>query len=453
MNTKTLIVILLAASSALGQTPPDGSVPPVRVDAPAPSSALSGTSSIPAQCSGDQLARDKNGTQACQIVTDSTPASFLLKAHASAPLSTAGNQTGSSIIMRSGEGIRTMVVTAASFVNNTTTVTVRPDGTAVTGTEGTAFECDSVTNTVCATNIAAWIVGLSATDGITACAGAGCTLFTGVAGTVYVWPDPSEPAKFVGNLACSTGAAATITNGANGAALLYGQSLGITLDGQLSNTFYLAPTGSQGQAGIVTTATGTALGTWYANSFVIGSSNGSASTALANASNGFQYGSTGSYIMAAGGTGTSGATTGKIRGEWFQLAWTNASLAACGAGTACDITMGTLAAKMLVKRAFVSITTAAAGPATLTISCGRTGAGFNDWTLANSAKSAADTLWGDNSDGSESGAGLFATFWRDDLPSWTTTTAIKCHFISTVADVNTTTNSSGTLNVLIEAVL
>ena len=177
-------------------------------------------------CSVPSVRPDLDGLQSCGPLTDAAPAAVNISSRSAAPLATGANQTGANLVLRPGSGTHKAVMTAASFVNNTTTFTFTIDGTANTGTEGTAFECDSVTNTVCANNIANWIEGLAGAAGGHACSSGSTTTcttfgFTGVAGTAYFFPAPEDsPGKFIDSIACSTGAAATLTNGTNGAVTL-----------------------------------------------------------------------------------------------------------------------------------------------------------------------------------------------------------------------------------------
>ena len=89
-------------------------------------------------CSSASVRGDIDGVQSCGPLTDVAPATLNINAPAAAPLG-AGSTTGANIVMRPGPGTHKAVLTAASFVNNTTTFTVTVDGTANTGTEGTAF--------------------------------------------------------------------------------------------------------------------------------------------------------------------------------------------------------------------------------------------------------------------------------------------------------------------------
>ena len=193
--------------------------PPNRLAA----SGVISSGATPAACTGDQLVDDNNGKQDCQWTADTVADSSRDYAHSASPVgSSAANRTGAAKVIAGGIGSRYAAVTAASFVNNTTTITFTLDGTANVGTEGTAFECSSVTDAVCATNIAAWADSLT---GIDSCAGAGCTGWTGVSGTFYGYRAIDEPGvAMIDAIATSTGAALTITTGANGPIMLWGQT-------------------------------------------------------------------------------------------------------------------------------------------------------------------------------------------------------------------------------------
>lgn len=118
-------------------------------------------------------------------------------------------------------------------------------------------------------------------------------------------------------------------------------------------------------------------------------------------------------------------TEAKIRTVTSSYTWTTAQVnTALGAGTAGDITVATLPAKTQVVDAMAVITEAATGPATLTVACGRTGATYIDYIVASDAKAAANTVYGDAS--VERGTNLVGY----DLPSYTGTTDVKCHFVA-----------------------
>lgn len=122
-----------------------------------------------------------------------------------------------------------------------------------------------------------------------------------------------------------------------------------------------------------------------------------------------------------------------------RYSWTNAMVTALGAATSGDITVATLPAKTVVTNAYVVITGAAAGPATVTVSVGRTGATYIDYVVESDAKAAANTVYGDAS--AERGTNLTGY----DLPSYTGTTNVVAHFISSGANLNTVTGSTGTI--------
>ena len=117
--------------------------------------------------------------------------------------------------------------------------------------------------------------------------------------------------------------------------------------------------------------------------------------------------------------------------------WTNAMVVALGANLTGDITVCTLPAKTVIKNAYVIITGAGAGPTTLTVAFGRTGAAYIDYIVASDAKAAANTVYG--AVAGERGTNLTGY----DLPSYTGTTAVKLHFISTVLNLDQVTGSTG----------
>lgn len=126
------------------------------------------------------------------------------------------------------------------------------------------------------------------------------------------------------------------------------------------------------------------------------------------------------------------------RGSMVHSAtWSNAQIVALGAVTAGDITAFTLPAKHVVENAYVIITGQGAGTTTLTVSCGRTSASYIDYIVASDAKAAANTVYGDAS--AERGTNLTGY----DLPSYTGTTSIVCNFVSTGANLDQVTGSTG----------
>lgn len=122
-----------------------------------------------------------------------------------------------------------------------------------------------------------------------------------------------------------------------------------------------------------------------------------------------------------------------------RVDWTNAMVTALGATTAGDVSVITLPAKTIVRNAYVVITGAAGTVSTLTVSLGRTGASYIDYIVASDAKAAANTVYGDAS--AERGTNLTGY----DLPSFTGTTTLQAHFVSTGGNLSTVTNSSGSI--------
>lgn len=136
--------------------------------------------------------------------------------------------------------------------------------------------------------------------------------------------------------------------------------------------------------------------------------------------------------------------------------WTNAQVVALGATTTGDITVATLPAKTVVKRALVVILTADTSANALTVSCGdaTVGTPFTNYVLPGDAKAAANTVYGDAISGAETGASLFdaTAKWNPGfLPSYTATTLVTCHFIKTTTNLSTVLTSTG--RVILETAL
>lgn len=130
-------------------------------------------------------------------------------------------------------------------------------------------------------------------------------------------------------------------------------------------------------------------------------------------------------------------TTGQLRTKTDSYTWTNAQVVALGAALTGDIGVATLPAKTVVVNAYVVITGQGAGATTFTVSCGRTSASYIDYIVASDAKAAANTVYGDAS--AERGTNLTGY----DLPSYTGTTTINCHFVTTVQNLDQVTGSTG----------
>lgn len=143
---------------------------------------------------------------------------------------------------------------------------------------------------------------------------------------------------------------------------------------------------------------------------------------------------------------TMSANTGNpVRSAIGHYNWTNAMVTALGASLTGDINVVTLPAKTILKNAYVIIDTACTGVTTLSVSIGRTAASYIDYVVASDAKAAANTVYGDDS--AERGVNLTGY----DLPSFTGTTTIKAHFISTIDNLSAALTCTG--EVVVETVL
>lgn len=110
---------------------------------------------------------------------------------------------------------------------------------------------------------------------------------------------------------------------------------------------------------------------------------------------------------------------------------TNAMVVALGAGLSGNISLCTLPAKTRVENCYIVVTSPAVGPATVTVSVGRTAAAYIDYIVASDAKTAA--TYGDVS--GERGTNLVLY----DVPSFSATTLVNVQMVSTGANLNTVT--------------
>lgn len=142
-------------------------------------------------------------------------------------------------------------------------------------------------------------------------------------------------------------------------------------------------------------------------------------------------------------------TQANVRRVVSSYTWSNAQVVALGAALVGDITVATLPAKTQVRNAYVVITGAAAGPTTVTVSCGDAigGTPFINYVVASDAKAAANTVYGDAA--AERGTSIDVEFYY--MPSYTATTLVTCHFISTVLNLDQVTGSTG--RVILETAL
>lgn len=129
----------------------------------------------------------------------------------------------------------------------------------------------------------------------------------------------------------------------------------------------------------------------------------------------------------------------EMRTVTHSYAWTNAMLVALGASLTGDVNVAVLPAKTQINNAYVVIDSPGTDANTLTVSCGDTGAGANNYILAADAKAAANTLYGDAA--AERGTAIDVEFYY--VPSYTATTTISCRFTKTVANLSTQTGSTG----------
>lgn len=187
-----------------------------------------------------------------------------------------------------------------------------------------------------------------------------------------------------------------------------------------------------GYVGLLTTGNGFILGPVDAKPFILGT-NSTATLTLSAAQD-----VTLPLLTPTAGTMTTTASTSEATATSTRTcrSWTNAMVTALPT-TAGDIAWGTLPAKTIVRNAYVVITGAAAGPATVTVAVGRVSATYIDYIVASDAKAAANTVYGDAS--GERGTNLTSY----DLPSYTGTTVINAHFVSSGANLSTVTGSTG----------
>lgn len=181
---------------------------------------------------------------------------------------------------------------------------------------------------------------------------------------------------------------------------------------------------------------------WNASTSIDGSCTG-CDTTIARSAAGVV--SVTSNVIIAGGVLTASTmtaeTTAQARTVTNSYTWTNAMVVALGAGLTGDINVVTLPAKTRLLNAYVVITGAAAGPATVTVSCGDAIAGtpFINYIVPVDAKAAANTVYGDAV--AERGTSIDIEWYY--LPSYTATTLVTCHFISSGANLDTVTGSTG----------
>lgn len=131
--------------------------------------------------------------------------------------------------------------------------------------------------------------------------------------------------------------------------------------------------------------------------------------------------------------------TGEARKVWNRYDWDNAMVVALGAVGAGDIVAATLPAKTVVSNMYVVITAPDTSANALTVACGRTSALYIDYIVASDAKAAAGTVYGN--DLAERGTNLTGY----DLPNFSGTTTLSCHFIKSITTLDTVTGSTGSV--------
>src|SRR3990167_2322120 len=165
---------------------------------------------------GDVCCHDNDGVRCGWPTTDALADDLRIYGFSASPIGAGANLVGQDLLLAGGEGSMTLVATQANCgAGDTVTVTI--DGTANVCTRdaatdsSTLFTCGA-SDAAMATNMAAC---LTQKTGVDACAGAGCSLFTGVAGTVYVYRDSTEAGGGVLSVS-SSGDHAVAANGTDG---------------------------------------------------------------------------------------------------------------------------------------------------------------------------------------------------------------------------------------------
>lgn len=166
-------------------------------------------------------------------------------------------------------------------------------------------------------------------------------------------------------------------------------------------------------------------------------------TGVGASSLGAYFGGSGRGVQIQQASITPGSLTNDANGNMlagtFKATWTNASITGCGNVFSCDITVATLPAHTRVENVYMIVTGQAAGVTTLTGAIGRTGTTYIDYIVASDLKAAANTVYGDAL--AERGTNLTGY----DMASYTGTTAVKWHLISTGTALNTVTGSTGVI--------
>jgi hypothetical protein len=337
------------------------------------------------------------------------------------------NGTGANINLIPSPGERSVLVTDYTVTNldTLTFVTVDMQGTSTTTvlTEGTAYECNGAADgAACA---------LAIKNAIDAHATLGPA-------TVIVCTDATCSDRKIGfhitpgytswmSITSSDPAGITVTSGTDGCT-------------RVGPTSYISGTATQMLLG---NTCGAQDGTFFGGNVIAGNYIKGANVFISGS------GEVWSNILSPTvATMTLSSADGKslrFHSGLFTASWTNAmvvnSCATPCAATLGNVSVATLPAKTRVKNAYLVIDSQCADTTTLTVSVGRTGAGYIDYIVASDAKVAANTVYGDAA--VERGTNLTGY----DLPSFTGTTTVYAQFNSTGANLSAVTSCTGHINI------
>lgn len=179
--------------------------------------ALESSGACAALTSGAVCCRDNNGVQCGFPTTDALADDLRIFGFSASPIGAGANLVGQDVVLAPGQGSMTLVATQANCGAGDT-VSVVLDGVTTVCTRDAAT--DSATLFTCGASDAAMATNMAAcltqATGVAFCAGAGCTLFTGVAGTAYGYRATNEPGA--GGISVATsGNHAVAANGTDGA--------------------------------------------------------------------------------------------------------------------------------------------------------------------------------------------------------------------------------------------
>jgi hypothetical protein len=145
-------------------------------------------------------------------------------------------------------------------------------------------------------------------------------------------------------------------------------------------------------------------------------------------------------ITPGSGTGITVNSTGQVQQQVYKV--TVASTNFIAAATTADVTLATLPAKTVVSAAFADLTqtfacTATCTTSTLSMTCGKT-AGGNEYLTSFDADSATGQFGITSATtGTALKPGTPPVTPIGDLPSWSTTTAVKCRLTSGTGNIGT----------------